>query len=83
VGCVAGALEEREFFALLYDVGFVDASIEPTRVYEIDDAKAFLRNAGLDAEIVAREVSGQILSAFVRARKPKYRSGTEGGDEGK
>src|SRR6185503_20782633 len=32
-GCVAGALEENEFIAMLRDVGFVDASIEPTRVY--------------------------------------------------
>jgi arsenite methyltransferase len=31
VGCVAGALEEQEFLRLLAEVGFVDASIEPTR----------------------------------------------------
>jgi len=71
VGCIAGALEEGEFLELLRDVGFVDPSIEPTRVYEINDAKAFLASAGLAADVVAREVSGRILSAFVRARKPE------------
>ena len=71
VGCIAGALGEDEFLSLLADVGFVGASIEPTRVYEIEDAKAFLASAGLDADVVAREVSGRILSAFVRAQKPE------------
>ena len=32
VGCVAGALEQREFHALLAERGFEDISIEPTRV---------------------------------------------------
>jgi len=70
VGCIAGALSEDEFLALLSETGFVDASIEPTRVYEFEDAKNFLSGSGLDADAVAREVSGRIMSAFVRARKP-------------
>src|SRR6187551_2949895 len=37
VGCVAGALEESEFHALLREAGFTDSSIEPTRVYENND----------------------------------------------
>jgi arsenite methyltransferase len=40
VGCVAGALEEREFLTLLGEVGFVDASIEPTRVYDFEGINA-------------------------------------------
>jgi hypothetical protein len=40
VGCVAGALEEREFLRLLGEVGFVDASIEPTRVYDFEGINA-------------------------------------------
>ena len=56
--------------SILCAAGFVDPSIEPTRVYDIDDARAFLASVGLDADVVAREVSGRILSAFVRARKP-------------
>jgi arsenite methyltransferase len=70
VGCIAGALTEEDFLGILEEVGFVNASIEPTRVYEIEDARAFLANAGLDAEAVARDVSGRFMSAFVRAEKP-------------
>src|SRR5438128_2234756 len=36
---------------------------------EIDDAKALLQGAGLDAEVLAREVDGCVMGAFVRARK--------------
>jgi len=38
VGCIAGALEEREYTRLLADAGFTDISVEPTRVYEFKDA---------------------------------------------
>ncbi len=41
VGCVAGALEQDEFHALLAERGFADINIEPTRIYEFADAKAF------------------------------------------
>jgi SAM-dependent methyltransferase len=34
IGCVAGALEEQEFIALLSAAGFENPSIEPTRIYE-------------------------------------------------
>jgi len=70
VGCVAGALEEQEFLLLLRDVGFENASIEPTRVYAAEDAAAFLANTGLDAVQVAKAIDGRIMSAFVRATKP-------------
>ncbi|HEU0079114.1 MAG TPA: arsenite methyltransferase [Longimicrobiaceae bacterium] len=71
VGCVAGALEEGEFRRLLTEVGFEDVEIEPTRVYRLEDAQAFLEGAGLDAHAVAAEVEGRIMGAFVRARKPE------------
>jgi len=70
VGCVAGALEEREFEGLLREVGFEEASLEPTRVYEPEDARSFLEEAGLDVDATVAAVEGRILSAFVRARKP-------------
>jgi arsenite methyltransferase len=70
VGCVAGSLEDREFLRLLGEAGFVDASIEPTRVYEYEDARTILAGTGLDVDQVARDVSGRIVSAFVRATKP-------------
>lgn len=70
VGCVAGALEEREFLRLLAEAGFEDASIEPTRIYRAEDAKAFLAGTGLDAERAAAELDGRFMAAFVRATKP-------------
>jgi SAM-dependent methyltransferase len=69
VGCVAGALEEQEFVRLLGEVGFEDASIEPTRIYRAEDALAFLTGAGLDTTQAA-EIDGKIMAAFVRAKKP-------------
>jgi len=71
VGCIAGALEVDELETLLRTAGFEEISIEPTRVYQIEDARAFLEGAGLDVERVAREVGGRVMGAFVRARKPQ------------
>jgi SAM-dependent methyltransferase len=70
VGCVAGALEEQEFLGLLRDVGFENPSIEPTRIYEAEDAATFLTNTGLDAESFARDIDGKFMGAFIRATKP-------------
>src|SRR2546425_4327900 len=70
VGCVAGALEETEYQRLLQEAGFEEIGVEPTRIYEFDDARAVLTGAGLDAEVLAREVGGRVMGAFVRARKP-------------
>jgi arsenite methyltransferase len=78
VGCVAGALEEREFESLLREVGFEEPSLEPTRVYEAEDARSFLEEAGLDVDAVAVAVQGRILSAFIRARKPGRKEGSAG-----
>ncbi|MGH7498558.1 MAG: arsenic resistance N-acetyltransferase ArsN2, partial [Gemmatimonadales bacterium] len=55
---------------LLWEVGFEAIGIEPTRVYEFEDARAFLSGAGLDTEVLAREVGGRVMGAFIRARKP-------------
>ena len=70
VGCIAGALNEQEFHSLLWETGFEDIGIEPTRVYEFEDAKAFLTGAGFDTEVLAHEVGGRVMGAFVRATKP-------------
>jgi arsenite methyltransferase len=70
VGCVAGALEEQEFLGLLREVGFENASIEPTRVYKAEDAAAFLAGTGLDVAEVAAQVDGKFMGAFIRATKP-------------
>jgi hypothetical protein len=55
---------------LLAETGFERIGIEPTRTYAFADARALLADAGLDADVLAREVSGRILGAFVRAAKP-------------
>ena len=78
VGCVAGALTEAEYVQQLREAGFENIGIEPTRIYEFEDAKAFLAGAGLDTEAVAREVGGRVMGAFVRATKP-----SSGGPEGR
>jgi len=70
VGCVAGALEEREFETLLREAGFEDPSLEPTRIYEPEDARSILEEAGIDVDALADAVDGRLMSAFVRARKP-------------
>ncbi len=70
VGCVAGALTEGEFRTYLAEAGFEQIDIEPTRIYQFEDARAFLSGAGFDSEVLAREVGGCVMGAFVRARKP-------------
>ena len=74
IGCVAGALEEQEFLALLREVGFENPSIEPTRVYKAEDAAAFLTGSGLEAGDFASAIDGKFMSAFVRATKPVERA---------
>jgi arsenite methyltransferase len=68
-GCIAGALEEQEFIALLTEVGFENPSIEPTRVYTREDAATLLTGTGLDPAL-AGQVEGKVMSGFVRATKP-------------
>lgn len=70
VGCVAGALDENEYRAKLMAAGFGEISIEPTRIYRVDDAREFLSEAGVDVDSIAPQVDGKIMSAFVRAVKP-------------
>ena len=70
VGCIAGALEEQDYRAKLTDAGFTEVSIEPTRIYNVDDARHFLTEAGIDVDAMAAEVEGKFASAFIRAAKP-------------
>ena len=70
VGCVAGALEESEYVAKLSRAGFGEIAVEPTRVYDLEEARDFLTAQGVDADAAARQAEGKFMSAFVRARKP-------------
>jgi len=73
VGCIAGALEEGDYLAKLAKAGFGDVSIEPTRVYNVEDARQFLTEAGVDVDAIAPQVNKKFLSAFIRANKPRGR----------
>jgi arsenite methyltransferase len=70
VGCVAGALSDDEYIEKLAKAGFEKINIEATRVYNLDDAGAFMSGRGVDVGEVARELEGKFVSAFVRAIKP-------------
>ena len=70
VGCIAGALQDREYIDKLAAAGFSGIDIEPTRVYRIEDARQFLTGEGIDAEAIAPQVENKFMSAFIRAVKP-------------
>ena len=71
VGCIAGALGDTEYADKLAKAGFASIDIEPTRIYDIEDARAFLTGKGVDVDAIAPQVQGKFMSAFVRAVKPK------------
>ena len=70
VGCIAGALQDTEYTSKLTAAGFEDIEVEPTRTYNVEDARAFLAGQGVDVDAIAPLVDGKFMSAFIRARKP-------------
>jgi hypothetical protein len=70
VGCIAGALEENEYRSKLAEAGFEQIEVEPTRIYRAEDAREFLSGQGIDVDVLAPQVDGKFLSAFIRAVKP-------------
>jgi arsenite methyltransferase len=70
VGCIAGALDDYQYVAKLARAGFDGIDIEPTRVYNIEDARTFLGGQGVDVDAIAPQVQGKFMSAFIRATKP-------------
>jgi SAM-dependent methyltransferase len=71
VGCIAGALDEGDYSAKLKSAGFEQVGVEPTRVYQIADAREFLAGKGINVDAMAREVDGKFMGAFIRATKPE------------
>src|SRR5437870_8500103 len=61
VGCIAGALKDSDYFAKLAKAGFDDIDMEPTRVYNIEDARAFLTTEGIDVDAIAPHVAGKFM----------------------
>jgi len=70
VGCIAGALQAEEYRAKLGKAGFGAIEIEPTRVYDVEDARAFLSGQGINLDAIAPQVENKFMSAFIRATKP-------------
>jgi arsenite methyltransferase len=69
VGCIAGALDEQDYRAKLAAAGFAEIDFEVTRTYNVEDARHFLTQAGIDVDALLPQVEGAILSAFIRATK--------------
>ena len=63
IGCLAGALEEKEYKFKLAAAGFVDIALEVWRVY---DAEITGTGDGIDMT----DGDGRFISAFIRALKP-------------
>ena len=70
-GCIAGALHEDDYTAKLRAAGFGDVGVEPTRVYGVEDVRDVLAGRGPEIEAMAENMSGTLMSAFVRATKPR------------
>jgi ubiquinone/menaquinone biosynthesis C-methylase UbiE len=72
-GCIAGALQDSQYRDKLVSAGFDSVAVEPTRVYSLQDAREILSAEGMDVDTIAPQIQGKLVSAFVRARKPKAR----------
>jgi arsenite methyltransferase len=79
-GCIAGALDENDYRIKLAVAGFEAIGIEPTRVYDVEDAREFLTSQSVDVDAIAAEVGGRFMSAFVRAKKPAVASNAKAGE---
>jgi len=74
MGCVAGALRDDEYASKLEAAGFEAVDVEPWRVYQLEDARGFLAESGIDVDRLAPQVDGKVASAFIRARRPEAKS---------
>ena len=73
VGCVAGALEKGDYLDRLSRAGFIDASVQPTRLYTFADLEATACCSPEVAALPAEEklaLDGRVMGAFIRAAKP-------------
>jgi ubiquinone/menaquinone biosynthesis C-methylase UbiE len=77
VGCIAGALQDTEYISKLGDAGFEAIEIEATRVHNVEDARVFLNDQGVDVDALAPQVDGKFISAFIRAKKPQAQAPKE------
>jgi hypothetical protein len=71
VGCIAGALRETEYRDQRRVAGFENVDVQVTRVYDVEEARTFLADKGLDVDALVAQTQGSVVSAFMRASKPK------------
>lgn len=71
MGCLAGALDQEEYHAKLEKAGFSEVSLEATGVVGQVGARENTARAGSKTDPAPHPAGGTILSAFVRARKPR------------
>ena len=74
VGCIAGAMQETDYRQKLLTAGFESIDVEPTRIYQVEEARGYLAAAGLDADVVGPQIKDKFMSAFIRAKKPQTRA---------
>jgi SAM-dependent methyltransferase len=67
-GCIAGALEERDYLARLKQAGFVDAEVVPTTDYREQRGHEIEQACGVS---LPHDVN--LIGAFIRATKPPVR----------
>lgn len=71
VGCIAGALTEEDYRFKLEKAGFKDIEIVVTKTFDFDDF--FLSKNGINlSQQELDDVQGALVSAFIRAKKPKH-----------
>jgi len=71
-GCIAGALLEEEYKKKLISAGFTNIEIVRTRTYAFSKEQADVLLAEL-SEPERKSLSGSLVSAFIRAKKPTDR----------
>jgi arsenite methyltransferase len=72
VGCIAGALDRRDYLELLQAAGFAEVNIEPTRFYQAEEMgdERLISWLSEQPEDQRLRLNRAFFSAFVRARKP-------------
>ena len=79
LGCLGGALEQKEYERKLARAGFTDASLEITRVYDLPKLMSDKQPQG-GSEVFSRALralaswEGKLFAATVRARRPNVRA---------
>jgi hypothetical protein len=74
VGCIAGALEDYQYVAKLARARFDAIEIEPTRVYDIEDVRAFL-NEQVDVDVIAPEAATDISVSLACSSNSRFGCG--------